>query len=64
MGSKDLEIHEKADLVSQLVDPLSRKIRNITGVEYVGTMSDDSINYFLDIATYYHEYGNFSIWNS
>jgi len=40
------------------------RIRNISGSEYVATMSDDAIGYFLDMAVYYHHYGNFSMLNS
>ena len=50
--------------VYKLVDPLSKRIRDISGEQYVETMSDDAINYFLDIAVYYHQYGNFSLLNS
>lgn len=27
-------------------------------------MSDDAVDYFLDIAVYYHQYGNFSLFES
>lgn len=64
MGAQDLNIKDKAELVSQLIDPIARKIRNISGDEYVRTMSDDAVDYFLDIAVYYHQYGNFSLFES
>ena len=54
MEAQDLNTKDKAELVSQLIDPLARKIRNISGDEYVSTMSDDAVDYFLDIAVYYH----------
>ena len=50
--------------MSKLIDPLAMRIRNISGSEYVATMSDDAIGYFLDMAVYYHNYGNFSMLNS
>lgn len=58
LGSKELDISKKEKLVSKLVDPLSRQLRNISGEDYVKTMSDKAVDYFLDFARYYHKYGN------
>jgi hypothetical protein len=39
-------------------------MKDISGREYVRTMSDDAVDYFLDIASYYHQYGNFTMLQS
>jgi len=60
MGDTD----DKEELIAEVIDALVSKALNMSGSDFVGTMSDAAVEYFSTSAIYWATEGNFSFYNS
>jgi hypothetical protein len=61
---KSSDIYNKQKLISEVIGPISQKLWSMTGDEYVDSMSDKAISYFVEGAYFYFVNGNFTMLNS
>lgn len=47
-----------------MLDPISKKLANIDGNEYIHTMSMEAVNLYSEATVYWAKHGNFSAFNS
>jgi len=50
---QDGDVYEKIESLEEVIDPLSKELANITGEEYVETMSLEAVNFYSDAAVYW-----------
>lgn len=55
---------DKEELIAEVIDAPVSKALNITGEEFVDTMSDAAVEFFSTASIYWATEGNFSIYNS
>lgn len=61
---KNGDIYEKANALSDIINPISEDLIYVSGDEFVSSMSQEAVKFYADAETYWATAGNLTAFNS
>jgi len=58
------DIYEKVDALAEVFDPITEDLAEMTGKEFVATMSEEAVEFYSEATTYWAKEGNLTAFNS
>jgi hypothetical protein len=58
------DIYEKVEALADVVDPISEDLAEMSGEDFVGTMSEEAVEFYAEAAAYWGKEEKFSAYNS